>query len=638
MRRPPLRSNQHHAASYVSVHGYPAGQQVADPVDLDMAVAIIDGEESFAELFEASLKSPKKAIARRDPEVGEVVQGEVVQIGTEYAFLDIGAKAEALISLEELRGEGGELTIQIGDTLEGHVISVGGKEGGEIMISGKLQRGAGLRDQLRLAYEQGIPVEGLVTGVNKGGLDLDLGGVRAFLPASQIELRYCQDPSSYVGRSLTVKVTRYDEDARNVVVSRRAVLEVEQRAMAERTREKLIPGAVFNGVVTSVQSYGAFVDIGGLEGLVHVSELGYGRGLRPDEVVKPGQRVEVVVLKTEQAEGQANPKVGLSLKALMADPMDEMLSTLKEGERVEGKVVRLEAFGAFVELAPGVEGLIHISAMADRHVAHPREVVALNSAVTATVISLDRERRRIGLSLVEELRAAQVAAAATLQVGALVKAVVERVEPYGVIVRVKRAEEGSGPQPKGTIPNPELGVPKGADVRRIFPAGREIQAIVQSIEADGTVKLSIRAAEMQEEHGNISAYTGQAAQAAGKATLGEMLRSKLAQGTAAATAQATTPAEEPAAPAPAPAKEAKAAKTRAPAKKAAVTAAATPTEATAQTAAAAPETAAPAQAKTAKTKAPAKKVTAAPEMTSETAPETAPAPAVAKKKAASKKA
>jgi small subunit ribosomal protein S1 len=610
-------------------------------VNLDMPVAIIDGEESFAELFEASLKSPKKAIARRDPEVGEVVQGEVVQIGTEYAFLDIGAKAEALISLEELRGEGGELTIQIGDTLEGHVISVGGKEGGEIMVSGKLQRGAGLRDQLRLAYEQGIPVEGLVTGVNKGGLDLDLGGVRAFLPASQIELRYCQDPSSYVGRSLTVKVTRYDEDARNVVVSRRAVLEVEQRAMAERTREKLIPGAVFNGVVTSVQSYGAFVDIGGLEGLVHVSELGYGRGLRPDEVVKPGQRVEVVVLKTEQVEGQANPKVGLSLKALMADPMDEMLATLKEGERVEGKVVRLEAFGAFVELAPGVEGLIHISAMADRHVAHPREVVALNSPVTATVISLDRERRRIGLSLVEELRAAQLQAASTLKVGEVVKAAVERVEPYGVIVRVKRAEEGTGPQPKGTIVNAELGVPKGADVRRLFPAGREIQALIQSIEADGTVKLSIRAAEMQEEHGNISAYTGQAAQAAGKATLGEMLRSKLAQGSVAPASAAPAPAaEEPAAaPAPAPAKETKAAKAKAPSKKAAAAAAA---EATAQTAAAAPEAAAaaPAPAKAAKAKAPAQgKKAAAMAEAAPAAAEAAPAAAgAAKKKAASKKA
>jgi small subunit ribosomal protein S1 len=488
---------------------------------------MVDGEESFAELFEASLKSPKKAIARRDPEVGEVVQGEVVQIGNEFAFLDIGAKAEALISLEELRGDDGQLTIKIGDKLEGHVVSVGGKEGA-IVVSGRLQRGAGLRDQLQTAYEQGIPVEGLVTGVNKGGLDVDLGGVRAFLPISQIELRYCQDPSSYVGRALTLRVTRYDEDARNVVVSRRAILEVEQRAMAQKTREKLIPGAVFTGVVTAVKDYGAFVDIGGLEGLVHVSELGYGRSLRADEVVKPGQRVEVVVLKVEPEGDRGDLKISLSLKALMADPMDEVMSTLKEGDHVTGKVVRLEAFGAFVEIQPGAEGLIHISALSERHVAHPREVVNLGDQVTATVISVDRERRRIGLSLVEELRQAQLQAAATLQVGQVVQCTVERVEPYGAIVRVERPDS-AGHRPRGTIPNAELNVPKGADTRRLFPEGRQVRALVQSIDGDGAVRLSIKAAELVEEHANIVSYSSEAVRGAGRATMEEMLRSKLGQ-------------------------------------------------------------------------------------------------------------
>lgn len=560
MRRPPLRSNQQQAVNYAPVHEYGRSSTSSGSGNGDMSTmpqAIIDGEESFAELFEASLKSPKKAIARRDPELGELVQGEVVQIGTEFAFLDIGAKAEALISLDELRTETGELTIGIGDKLEGHVVSIGGKEG-EIVVSGKLQRGAGLRDQLKMAYETGIPVEGVVTGVNKGGLDMDLGGVRAFLPVSQIELRYCQDPSSYVGRSLTVKVTRYDEDARNVVVSRRSILEVEQRAMAEQTREKLIPGAVFNGVVTSVRDYGAFVDVGGMEGLVHISEMGYGRSLRADEIVKPGQRVEVVVLKVEGEGSGKDTKISLSLKALMADPMDEMISSLKEGDRVEGKVVRLEPFGAFVELAPGVEGLIHISAMSERHVSHPREVVALNSPITTTVVNIDRERRRIGLSLVEELRAAQVAASQGLAVGDIVTAVVDRVEPYGVVVRVARAEGQGSPSPKGTIPNAELNVPRGGDNKRLFPAGREVQALVQSIEADGNIRLSIRGAEMKEERQSIASYTGVAAQSAGKATLGEMLRQKLAEAApaeaepapAAAKAKAKAPKAKKAAAAP----------------------------------------------------------------------------------------
>ena len=551
MRKPPLRSNQQAAANYVPVHGADYGyghghgaSSVASGgqgAEHESMAAMADGEESFAELFEASLKSPRKAIARRDPEVGEVVQGEVVQIGNEFAFLDIGAKAEAMILLEELRNEAGDLTIALGDKLEGHVVSVGGKEGG-IIISGKLQRGAGLRDQFRMAFEQGVPVEGLVTGVNKGGLDIDLGGVRAFLPVSQIELRYCQDPSSYVGRAMTLRVTRYDEDARNVVVSRRAILEIEQREMALKTREKLVPGAVFNGVVTSVRDYGAFVDVGGMEGLVHVSEMGYGRALRPDEVVKPGQRVEVVVLKVEGEFGEKEqPKVSLSLKALMADPMDEMLQTLTEGERVAGKVVRLEPFGAFVELRPGVEGLIHISAMAERHVTHPREVVTLGQEILTTVITLDRERRRIGLSLVEEVRAAQAAAAAALAVGEVVEVLVERVEPHGVVVKVKRPTDASGtepvaqvsgaqaPTPKGTILNGELNVPRGSDIKRLFPEGRQLKALIQSIEPDGRIRLSVRAAEMAEERASLTSYSGASAQAAGKATMGEMLRSKLGQ-------------------------------------------------------------------------------------------------------------
>ncbi len=501
------------------------------------------GEESFAEMFEASMKSPRKAIARRDPEMGEVVQGEVVQIGNEFAFLDIGAKAEAMILLEELRNEAGDLTIQLGDKLEGHVVSVGGKEGG-IVVSGKLQRGAGLRDQLRMAFEQGVPVEGLVTGVNKGGLDIDLGGVRGFLPVSQIELRYCQDPSSYVGRAMTLRVTRYDEDARNVVLSRRAILEVEQRAMAAATLDKLVPGAVFNGVVTSVRDYGAFVDVGGLEGLLHVSEMGFGRALRPDEVVKPGQRVEVVVLKVEGELGEKDQgmKISLSLKALMADPMDETLQALSEGARVAGKVVRLEPFGAFVELKPGVEGLIHISAMAERHVSHPREVVTLGQEIQVTVISLDRERRRIGLSLVEEVRAAQAAAAAALGVGEVVEVIVERVEPHGVVVKVKRPEAAAGtaaaageaPAPKGTILNGELNVPRGSDMKRLFPEGKQLKALIQSIEPDGRIRLSVRSAELAEERASLSSYsthTAATAQAAGKATMGEMLRSKLGQAT-----------------------------------------------------------------------------------------------------------
>lgn len=498
MRKPPLRN-------YRPTLTYPETQHRFPSVDRGEVAeaAIVAGEESFAELFEASLRSPRKAVAKRDPEMGALVQGEIVQIGAEFAFLDIGGKAEAMISLDELRGEDGQLTARIGDKIEGHVVSIAGKEGG-LVISGRLQRGAGLSDQLRQAHEQGTPVQGLVTGANKGGLDVDLGGVRAFLPSSQIELRYCQDPSIYLGRALTLRVTRYDEESRSVVVSRRAVLEVEQRGLYEQNRARLAVGVRFNGTVVSTQEPTALVDIGGLDGSLRMEELQTAaRNVgRNEDSIKVGQRVEVEVLRLDEVpEGsdhlhhsfQGNLRITLGLKGLLADPLDEALQTLGERQRLNGRVVRLEPFGAFVEIAPGVEGLVHISAMAERHITHPREILSLGQELLVTVVSLDRERRRIGLSLIEEIRAAQAAVAATLTIGSRIRVRVERVESNGVIVRVLVPNVLETTFPRGLVPNNELNVPRGTDLKKMFPTGREMVAAIQSVDGEGRVRLSLRA-------------------------------------------------------------------------------------------------------------------------------------------------
>lgn len=500
MRKPPLHSYRPPITLPVTQH------RIIPSVDRGEVTeaAFVAGEESFAELFEASLRSPRKAVAKRDPEMGALVQGEIIQIGAEYAFLDIGGKAEAMISLDELRGEDGELAARIGDKIEGHVVSVAGKEGG-LVISGRLQRGAGLSDQLRQAHEQGTPVQGLVTGANKGGLDVDLGGVRAFLPSSQIELRYCQDPSIYLGRALTLRVTRFDEESRSVVVSRRAVLEIEQRGLYEQNRARLAVGARFNGTVVSTQEPTGLVDLGGLDGALPMHELQTAaRNVgRNEDSIKVGQRVEVEVLRLEEVpEGsdhlhhsfQGNLRIALSLKGLLADPLDEALQTLGERQRINGRVVRLEPFGAFVELSPGVEGLVHISAMAERHITHPREILSLGQELLVTVVSLDRERRRIGLSLIEEIRAAQAAVAATLTLTSRIRIRVERVESNGVIVRVLVPNVLETTFPRGLVPNNELNVPRGSDLKKIFPTGREMVAVIQSIDGEGRVRLSLRAA------------------------------------------------------------------------------------------------------------------------------------------------
>ena len=495
MRKPPLRSPRHFLAQPETQHRY-LGMEPA------RGRTAVSSGESFAELFEASLRSEKRAVAKRDPEVGELVQGEIVQIGTEYAFLDIGGKSEAMISLDELRGEDGELTVQPGDKLEGHVIGSVGKDGG-LLISGRIQKGVGLSDQIRQAYRQGTPIQGLVTGVNKGGLDVDLGGVRAFLPSSQIELRYCQDPSIYLGKALALRVSRISEESRQVIVSRRAVLEIEQRAVSDESRARLKIKERYTGTIVAMQEPAALVDIGGLDGSVPTSELYQAARTagRDEHSIKIGQRVDVEVVRLEEVRPghdhlhhsfQGNLRIGLTLKGLLADPMAEALSTLSEGERVRGRVVRLEPFGAFVEIRTGVEALIHISLMAERHITHPREILQLGQELTATVVSLDRERRRIGLSLIEEARAAQAAVAQTLKAGDRMKARIERVEGNGLIVRVMVPEVLPTTYPRGLIPNAEVGVPRGTDLKKLFQIGREVMAVVMSVDGEGRVRLSIR--------------------------------------------------------------------------------------------------------------------------------------------------
>lgn len=514
MRKPPLRNARQNAAYPVPLHGYYSAGS-------DDGSAILEGEESFADLFAASLNSPRKAVARRDPELGDLVQGEIIQIGAEFAFLDIGGKSEAMISLDELRNDSGALTARVGDKLEGHVVSVGGKEGG-LLISGKVQRGTGLSDQLRQAFQEGAPVQGLVTGANKGGLDIDLGGVRAFLPSSQIDLRYCQDHTTYIGRALTLRVIRFDEESRTVIVSRRAVLEVDQRAQAEETKAKLRVGAIFNGTLVSIQEPTAVVDLGGIDGWVATADIqsALRAAGRNEDNIKLGQRLEVEITRLEHqtrpdpylSSLQGTARLHLALRSLLADPLDEMLSKLTEGERVTGRIVRLEPFGAFVELQPTVEGLIHVSAMSERHISHPREILSLGQEITATVINLDRERRRIGLSLIEEIRAAQAAVAGSLVLGSRNRLRIERIEPNGAIVRVIVEGVPESSYPRGLIPNGELNVPRGSDIKRLFPIGREYVAAIQSVDAEGRVRLSLRVAAEQEQ-----AEAAQAAEAAKQA-------------------------------------------------------------------------------------------------------------------------
>jgi len=355
-----------------------------------------DDDDDFAAMFAASEKDKPRAAKR--PRVGDMVKGKIVSVSKEAVFVDLGGKAEGQLERSQVSDHEGKLLVKIGDTVEARVAS---DAGGALMLRTKLGRGSEARAELQQAADLGIPVEGLVTEVVKGGLSVDVAGVRAFVPASQIDTRFVEDLAPFVGQRLTFRITRYEP--RNLVLSRRALLEEENAVKSAELRSKLVPGLVVHGKVVGFKPFGAFIDLGGIEGMLHVSELSHSRVEKPEDILSLGQGVDVVVLKIEPAQGKEKERISLSLKALGNDPWSDAVAKLAEGQRVKGKIVRLQPFGAFVEISPGVEGLVHISELgAGRRINHPKEVVSVGQEVEATVLGVDPERRRLSLSLATE--------------------------------------------------------------------------------------------------------------------------------------------------------------------------------------------------------------------------------------------
>jgi small subunit ribosomal protein S1 len=347
-------------------------------------------DEDFAAMFAASEKDKPRT---KRPKVGDVVRGKVITIGKEAVFVDVGGKAEGQLDRGQVTNHEGKLLVKIGDELEARVVA---DAGGVLTLRTKLGRGPEARAELAQAQELGIPVDGLVTEVVKGGLSVDVAGVRGFCPASQIDNRYVEDLSVFVGQRLTFRVTRYE--GRNLVLSRRSLLDEEKEKRAVETRKNLVPGAVIRGKVVGFKPFGAFVDLGGVEGMLHISELGFTRVDKPEDVLQLGQELDVAILKVEP--GDKGDRISLSIKALASDPWRDATANLAEGSRVKGTVTRLQPFGAFVEIAPGVEGLVHISELgAGRRINHPKEVVSVGQQVEASVLSVDHEKRRLSLSM-----------------------------------------------------------------------------------------------------------------------------------------------------------------------------------------------------------------------------------------------
>ena len=347
-----------------------------------------DSPENFAALFEESL-------SHQEMRIGEVITAEVMRVDMNYVVVNAGLKSESYIAVEEFHNNKGEVEVKPGDFVEVAIEAL--EDGyGETRLSRDKAKRLAAWHELEVALEQGTLVRGLVNGKVKGGLTVMVNGIRAFLPGSLVDIRPVKDTNPYEGKEMEFKVIKLDRKRNNVVVSRRAVLEASQGAERQAFLQSLQEGAVVKGVVKNITDYGAFVDLGGIDGLLHITDLAWRRIRHPSEMLSVGDEVEAKVLKFDQEKN----RVSLGLKQLGDDPWVGLSRRYPQGTRLFGKVSNLTDYGAFVEIEQGIEGLVHVSEMdwTNKNV-HPSRVVQLGDEVEVVILEIDEERRRISLGM-----------------------------------------------------------------------------------------------------------------------------------------------------------------------------------------------------------------------------------------------
>lgn len=437
----------------------------------------------------------------RTPERGEMVRGTIVQIGDADALVDVGGKGEACIARAELLDDKGELTHKLGDEIEARVVSTEGT----LRISRKVVTPHLGKDETREvlmeAFKKRLPVEGRVTASVKGGYEVQVAGLRGFCPFSQIDVRRQEEPLLYFNKTFNFRIKEYDPRRRNLILSRRALIEDENRREERQVRDGLTAGTVIEGTVVSLQDFGAFLDLGaGVQGLLHVSELSHARVDHPKDVLTVGQVLSVQILKSDRKKG----KISLTRKPMEADPWDGAAKRFKVGQVIGAKVARVTEFGAFVELGPGLDGLVHVSelnTLKKTPDAKIEDIVKVGEELKVTVLKVEEKKRRVSLGVADDTApVGDVVEIPQLKPGKIVTGKVERVEKFGVFLRL-------GPGRSGLIPNNELGTPRGSDHRRMFPIGTQLTAEI--IETDPTgrkIRLSVSKAEGREEREAIERY------------------------------------------------------------------------------------------------------------------------------------
>jgi small subunit ribosomal protein S1 len=397
----------------------------------------------FAEPEELESTGPSKEMQEiyeqsvRDIIEGEIVRGTILEVRDDAVLVDIGYKSEGLIPLKEFRSPAGEITAKVGDVVDVYLEQKEDTEG-LIVLSREKAEKIKIWDELSKIYDKGGAVTGTILGRTKGGLIVDIG-VRAFLPGSQVDLRPVRDLDKLIGKAFPMKIIKLNQKRGNIVLSRRELLEEERKHLKEATLTNLAEGKVIKGKIKNITEYGAFVDLGGLDGLLHITDMSWGRVGHPSELFQVGDEIEVVVLKFDRT----NERVSLGYKQRLPDPWDAVEQKYPVGSKVKGKVVSLTDYGAFVELEDGVEGLVHISEMSwTQRVKHPSKVVAIGDLVEVVVLDVDRANKRISLGMRQAEPNPWNSIEERYPVGTRVEGRVRNLADFGAFVELEEGIDG----------------------------------------------------------------------------------------------------------------------------------------------------------------------------------------------------
>lgn len=436
--------------------------------------------ESFEDMLDAYDSGMSDSIR-----VGDKIRGEIISVGHDTVFVSTGSKIDGAVEKQELLDEFGELPCKPGDVLELYVVS---QDENEIRLSRAIS-GIGGLNMLQDAFESSVPVEGKVSGTCKGGFHVEILKRRAFCPISQIDSKYVEAPDDYVGQTFEFLIKRIEENGKNIVVSRRDLIEREQKAAREEYMKTLEVGAVLDARIANIMPYGAFAELcPGVEGMIHISEMSWSRAEHPDEIVRADETVRVKVIGMEETEKPGVTKISLSMKQVTGDPWEQDDIGFKAGQKARGRVTLCAAFGAFVELVPGIEGLVHISEMSyKKRVLKPEDIVQPGDAVDVLVKDVDRERRRISLSIRDAEGDPWIGVQKKYPVGTAVEGHVEKREKFGIFVTLE-------PGVTGLLPKSKIGESANPKAIEKLGEGDAVTVMVASVNP-GERKISLEAGD-----------------------------------------------------------------------------------------------------------------------------------------------